>query len=114
MPAYKRGDVLLVYFPFSDDPNQSKLRPAVLLEDSIDDHIVVKCTKTDVSKYGPCIKVNKGSSEYEDMGLWEPTYISITETAELKKHDIHSYLGECPESLIDKIDELCEKHKKGN
>ncbi|WP_131535508.1 type II toxin-antitoxin system PemK/MazF family toxin [Pedobacter nototheniae] len=114
MPAYKRGDVLLVYFPYQDDPDQSKKRPAVLLEDAIDDHIVVKCTKTDKSQYGPCIFIEKDSEEYNEMGLWEPTYISIAETAELTKWDIYSYLGECPESLMDKIEKLLDQHKKGN
>ncbi|MBE5322116.1 type II toxin-antitoxin system PemK/MazF family toxin [Pedobacter sp. MR2016-19] len=114
MPAYKRGDVLLVYFPFQDNPNESKKRPAVLLEDAIDDHLVVKCTKTDKSKYGPCIFIDKGTKNYNEMGLWEPTYISIGETVELTKYEIHSYLGECPEELIDKINELYQEYKKDN
>ncbi len=108
MPAYKRGDVLLVYFPYDDEPT-AKLRPAVLLEDAVDDVFVVKCTKTDRSKKGSCIKIEKDSSEYKMMGLWEPTYISVTESVMLTKYDIHSFLGECPEDLIDKIDEMREE-----
>jgi hypothetical protein len=106
MPAYKRGDVLLVYYPFSDDPYKTKLRPAILLEDAVDDHFVMKCTKTDKSKYGECIYIAPNSKEYEQMGLWEPTFISSSETVVLEKCFIDSWLGTCPEYLIDKISDI--------
>lgn len=109
MPAYKRGDVLLVYYPFSDDPSTTKLRPAILLEDAVDDHFVMKCTKTDTSKYGKCIFIAENSKEYNQMGLWEPTYISTSETVTLEKCFIDSWLGHCPEELIDNISDIIEE-----
>lgn len=110
MAKYKRGDVVWVKFPYEENPARTKERPAILVEDEVDGKsLVVKCTKTDKSKYGPCIFIQPGTKEYKLMGLSFPTYISINEEIELSKYFILRLIGFCPETIMDKIDEL-----KGN
>lgn len=106
MAKYFRGDVVWVYYPFQDDPAESKRRPAVLIEDPSDDFFVVKCTKTDKSKYGPCILIKKGTEEFMQMGLSQTTYICVTEEITLNKVFIDGYIGSCPDNIMDEIDAL--------
>lgn len=106
MAKYLVGDVVLVYFPYQDDPKTTKLRPCVIIEDLQDEGVVVKCTKTDKSSRTPCILISKGTPEHKEMHLTDDTYISVKEELQLKKSYIHSYKGNCPESIMEKIFEL--------
>ncbi len=40
MTKLNRGQIILIKFPFVDD-NLSKIRPALILEDTIDDDIII-------------------------------------------------------------------------
>jgi hypothetical protein len=107
MPTYKKGDVLLVHFPFSEDPNVTKPRPAVLLDDVYDeDHIVIKCTKTDWTDRKRCICIDQNTQEYKMMGLKEKTYIVVNDEVCLTKYDVIRFLGICPQHIMDQIEEL--------
>lgn len=113
MPTYKKGDVVLVYFPYQEDPNQTKCRPAVVVEDCINgNHIVVKCTRTDVSKWDkPCIVIEPGTEAYRSMRLKDRTYISVSEEITLSIHYIKRLNGRCPEDIMSQIAELRDKNR---
>ena len=107
MDDYELGDVVNVYFPFEENPAETKYRPAVIIEDLDDECVLVKCTKTEVSLHGKqCILISKGSTEGRTMGLTEKTYISVNEELIIKKYHIHSYRGSCPDHIMALIEEL--------
>lgn len=106
MSAYKRGDVVLVYYPWEENGQQCiKQRPGVVLEECADKKsLIIKCTSTNRSDKLQGIWVLASSKEGIEMGLLTDTFINLTEQMELSIHHIAKLIGHCP--YIDKIDEM--------
>lgn len=106
MSRYKKGDVVLVYFPYQDENGdmQVKKRPAVVLENLDDDNILIQCTSKNRSDKLPGIWVLKDSKEGRKMGILSDSFINVTNQISLKTIHIVRLIGYCP--FMEKIDEL--------
>jgi len=105
MSPYKRGDVVMLHFPFKEDPTKTKFRPAVVLEDE-DDPIfaLIQCTSTNRSDKLKGLWVIKDSPEGRIMGILKDTFINVSNVVRLNRYAIYRKIGVCP--LMDEIDEL--------
>lgn len=104
MSSYKRGDVVMVHFPFAENPRISKPRPAIILEDEDDPKfILIQCTSTNRSDKLLGIWVISSSKEGKIMGLPLDTFINLDHIIELPKWSIIRKIGDCP--FMELIDE---------
>ena len=106
MSRYKRGDVVLVKYPWEEDGRIFfKKRPGVVLEELADrESLIIKCTHVNRSDKLLGIWVLANSKEGLEMGILENTFINLTEMLELKNSEIDRVIGYCP--FIDRIDEM--------
>ncbi len=95
--SYKRGDIVLVPFPFTDNSNTKK-RPAVILStdrffNARGDYVVVALTSQPPdNEYEFCLK------DWQEEGLLKPTTVKTGK-----------YLTVHPKQIIKKIGKLTER-----
>jgi hypothetical protein len=81
MPVYHKGDVVIVRFPFSENPSQDKIRPGIILADCslspAEKYPVCKITSVKPnSAYHPHYReVSINSVEGREMGLRQDSFI---------------------------------------
>lgn len=96
---YRRGDVVLVYFPNSD-LRTVRRRPALIVQDeSVPvDHPqrVVACITSRTHRHGPTkLYVSKSSTVGNEMGLLADSVIVIDNLATLPDSAIDRVIGTC-------------------
>ncbi|MBW7996502.1 MAG: type II toxin-antitoxin system PemK/MazF family toxin [Candidatus Glassbacteria bacterium] len=100
MTAYRRGDVVLVNFPYSD-LSQVVLRPALIVQDEtvstgFNQWVVVQIT-TNLYRTGPSrVRVNKKSPAGRKMELSRDSVIMTDKIVTLDDREIHKAKGNCP------------------
>ncbi len=100
MTSYKRGDVVLVFFPHSDLETYSK-RPALVVQDEqvhtgISQKIVAMIT-TNLARQGPTrIIVSKNSLDGRRMGIIRDSVIVADNLATILETQIDKTIGYCP------------------
>jgi len=106
MSRFRRGDVVLVYYPWEENGvRQIKKRPGIVLEECADrKSLIIKCTHVNRSDKLLGIWVLCNSPEGKQMGFLTDTFINLTESLELSEQFIEKIIGTCP--LMDKIDEI--------
>ncbi|GEM_PF-3465229 len=95
--GYNLGDVVLVQFPFSDNPQKSKLRPAVIIEiNDIPLFLLVQITGT--NKTGKCEGrwVISTADDGQMMGLLKDSFLNYSNFVELPIEFIYRKIGVCP------------------
>jgi mRNA interferase MazF len=97
---FRRGDVVLVYFPNSD-LRTVRRRPALIVQDEnvLVDHPqrVVACITSRTHRLGPTrLYVNKSTPEASEMGLLSDSVIVIDNLATLPDTAIDRAIGRCP------------------
>ncbi|WP_410478219.1 type II toxin-antitoxin system PemK/MazF family toxin [Pedobacter aquatilis] len=106
MSKYRRGDVVKCYYPYEEDPAQTSIRSAVVIEDEVDNEcLVVKCTGTQRS-HEKEIEIKPNTKAYKTMRLTKTTYLRVAHEISLKKIFIIRLVGFCPQEIMDQIDEL--------
>jgi len=98
---FKKGEIVLVKFPFTD-LSGSKLRPALILYDSGSDVIVAFISSVIREKGENEVKVLKS----EINGLKVDSIIRVDKIATLSKGLIAGKIGELESEYINKVDEL--------
>lgn len=97
----------MVFFPFAEDPDTVKGRPAIVLEDEDDPKfILIQCTSTNRSDKLNGIWVISSSKEGRIMGIPKDTFINLAHIISLPKWSIIRKIGTCP--FMDLIDEKLE------
>ena len=100
MMTYKRGDVVLVLFPYSDQRTYKK-RPALIIQDEAVDtqlpqRIVVAIT-SNLERTGPTrIKITKDCTDGKAMGLLDDSVIMTDNIQTIEPFMIEKTIGKCP------------------
>ena len=98
----QRGDVVLVPFPFADQPDRLKLRPALLvqrdgLELDVETLVVVAITsRRHRAGVATRLAVAADSAEGRAMGLVVDSVIMTDRLATIDRADIVRVIGSCP------------------
>lgn len=109
MPKYLQGDVVLCHFPFKDFEGE-KMRPALIYDVIGEDHYTLMFTTKDRSDKFTGIWIDKNSLENKSLRLKENSFLNIShDFVRLRKEDIIKKIGNCPESLLLRIEKLCRE-----
>jgi hypothetical protein len=101
MPRYHTGDVVIVRFPYTDDPKQDKVRPAVVISEPQspdgEQYLVCKITrpKPDPLYYPGFHAVKMASIEGKEMGLLQDSFVVYDTVALLEPFLILKKIGIC-------------------
>ena len=91
--TYEFGDLLFLYFPFTDG-NQSKLRPAILLIDTNDDDVLVARVTTQMHQSPYDILLH----DWHRAGLKTSSVVRLHKLVTVHKNRIKYNLGQLSES----------------
>lgn len=92
------GDIVLLKFPFTDTKT-IKRRPALIINDSNDDDIIVCRLTSKIYKTPFDVYIDN----WEKSGLRLPTVIRVHKIATLEKDMVESVMGKIDNSLKEKI-----------
>lgn len=97
-------------------PNQENLRevtarPAIIIEDLQDEVSVCCLTKQlhQVANYKYAFVVKKDSEEGRQMGLTFDSLVVLDRIITLKKLRLTGVIGTCPQSIVEKIEEIMQQ-----
>jgi len=99
MTAYKRGDVILVKFPYSDLVRYKK-RPALVVQDEtvetgLSQRVVVQIT-SNLNRTGDTrVQVRKDSPDGQAMGILSDSVIVADHLATVLPREIDKVIGRC-------------------
>jgi hypothetical protein len=110
MSDFSPGDIMVVNFPYREDPTRFSKRPAMIISKKDDNHYMMsQITRT--NRVGE-IKgewIDQNSDELEEMGLDEPSFINLENILPVPKSlIIYGPIGKYPdvEKLL-KLYNLC-------
>lgn len=112
--AFEIWDVVTVpAFPNQEDSKLSTTRPCIIIEDLQDQVVICPITKqlSQKDRYEYSFVVEKNSLEGKAMGLSFDSLIVVDREAVLEKLRLHKKIGECPDSIIEKIEDLLKEKK---
>jgi len=93
--GYEEGDVVLVHYPFREDPTKTKLRPAVVA-DASETPLLVLVTGTDRRAKAPGRWIPCRSAAGVMMGLRKDSFLNYGNHVRLDCRFIERKIGECP------------------
>ncbi len=111
---YRKGDVVLVSFPFTTDDGltQTKRRPAVIISNDynntrLDDVLLVPLTSniSRSAKEPTQVVVNMNSPEGQQGGLRLDSVIDCTVIATIPKTLLVNKIGSFPQEIMERIDQ---------
>jgi mRNA interferase MazF len=111
---YRKGDVVLVSFPFTTDDGQTqtKRRPAVIISNDVnnirlDDVLLVPLTSntTRARKEPTQVEVSMNSTEGQQGGLRLDSVIDCTVIATIPKTLLVNKIGAFPQETMERIDQ---------
>ena len=112
------GAVFLMEFPYSDNPKQWDLRPAVVVSNEefnalwLEKKVIAAyiTTKQPVPLNQYHISIQKSTEEYVSSGLKQNSYIRLDKLITVDVSAVKGYLGLLPEKFMNKfrIGELCK------
>jgi len=100
-----KGDIVLVYFPFTDLTGR-KLRPALVLYESWND-LIVSFISSRIERYNPKVSVLVKETDpgFKQTGLKTSSVIRLDKIATLHKSLVAGRIGTLPEYFKEKINE---------
>ena len=113
--GYEVWDVANVpAYPNQENFREVTARPAIIIEDLQDEVSVCCLTKQlhQAANYKYTFVVKEDSPEGKQMGLGFDSLIVLDRIFQLKKFRLAGVIGRCPQSVIDKIEEILEQMKK--
>lgn len=113
--GYEVWDVAHVpAYPNQEDQKEFTARPVIIIEDLQDEVAICPVTKQlhQAGNYTYAFVVTKDSPEGRQMGLTFDSLIVLDRIVQLKKIRLVGIIGSCPESVIEKIEELIRKMKE--
>jgi hypothetical protein len=101
-------------YPNQEDTKEVTARPAIIIEDLQDEVSVCCLTKQlhQAANYKYAFVVRKDSAEGQQMGLTFDSLIVLDRILTLKKLRLVGNIGSCPQSIIDKIEEIMQQMRK--
>ncbi|GBC85093.1 Endoribonuclease EndoA [bacterium HR11] len=103
----RRGDIVLVDFPYVDEPGRSKVRPAVVVQNDVGNRfspytIVIAVTSQAAGKAYP-IRVALPADE--TTGLRQPSFADAGLVATIAKDRIQKVIGRVAGEVLRQIDQ---------
>jgi mRNA-degrading endonuclease toxin of MazEF toxin-antitoxin module len=112
-PVYRKGDVVLVAFPYTTDDGQTitKRRPAVIISNDynngrLDDVLLVPLTSntTRATREPTQVVIEMNSPEGKAGGLRLDSVIDCTVIATIPKTLLVNKIGEFPQDVMERVD----------
>lgn len=112
-PVYRKGDVVLVAFPYTTDDGQTqtKRRPAVIISNDannarLDDVLLVPLTSnvTRATREPTQVVVEMNSAEGRQAGIRLDSVIDCTVIATIPKTLLVSKIGAFPQEVMERVD----------
>jgi len=102
----RRGDIVLVDFPYADEPGRSKVRPAVVVQNDVGNRfspytIVIAVTSQAAGKSYP---VRVALPADETTGLRQPSFADAGLVATIAKDRIRKVIGRAAGEVLRQID----------
>ena len=100
-------------FPNQEQSSETTGRPAIILEDLENSVIIIPVTKqiNQASRYQFILIIEKDTPEAKAMGLTYTSMLIIDRAFTLNKIRLTNVIGKCPDSVINKIEEMITKAK---
>ena len=103
---YKRGDVLLALYPYTD-LIRFKKRPVIVVQDEavtteFDQQVVAQITSKDLQAGPTRVEVDKNTDDWRQMGLVSDSLIVTDKLATVDAVAVAKAIGTCP--CMDKVD----------
>jgi mRNA interferase MazF len=112
MTTFKKGDVVLVAFPFTD-LTTAKMRPALVISlDSFQQSgldVVLSGITSQIPKKIPATDILLSPEDQRQAGLPKPSIVRLGKIVTLDKRLIRKKLGHLPETTLSKL--TSELHK---
>jgi len=101
-------------YPNQEDSREVTGRPAIIIEDLQDEVSVCCLTKQlhQAANYKYTFVVKEASSEGKQMGLTFDSLVVLDRILTIKKIRLAGIIGTCPQSIIDKIEEILQQMRK--
>jgi mRNA-degrading endonuclease toxin of MazEF toxin-antitoxin module len=112
-PLYRKGDVVLVAFPYTTDDGQTltKRRPAIIISNDynnarLDDVLLVPLTSntTRATREPTQVVIEMNSPEGKSGGLRLDSVIDCTVIATIPKTLLVNKIGELPNEVMERVD----------
>ena len=113
--GYEVWDVVHVpAYPNQENQKEFTARPVIIIEDLQDEVAICPVTKQlhQAANYSYAFIIMKNSPEGRQMGLTFDSLIVLDRIAQFKKIRLLDCIGSCPDSVIEKIEELLRKMKE--
>jgi hypothetical protein len=113
--GYEVWDVTNVpAYPNQENFREVTARPAIIIEDLQDEVSVCCLTKQlhQATKYKYAFVVKEDSEEGKQMGLTFDSLIILDRIFQFKKFRLAGVIGTCPQSIVDKIEEIMQLMRK--
>lgn len=113
--AYEVWDVTHIpAYPNQENFREVTARPAIIIEDLHDEVAVCCLTKQlhQAAQYKYSFKVYKDTPEGLQMGLTFDSLIVLDRILTLKKLRLVGIIGSCPQSIINKIENILQQMKE--
>ncbi len=110
-PAFHRGDVVLVSFPFVTDPTRSKVRPAVIIQNDIGNRfspnliVAAISSRLPAREYPTNLVVRRDSPEAEGTGLDRDSVVQAEIVLTVPKSSVVRSLGRFGDAAMRAVDE---------
>ena len=106
----RRGDVVLVLYPFASGRGASR-RPALVVQNNrdnerLDNTIIAQITTTIRHVHDPTqLLIPYGTPEGQQAGILHDSVISCNNLATVHEERIHRVIGHLPDAMMSRIDE---------
>jgi hypothetical protein len=112
MARFQRGDVATVWQVWKEKDGSigQKQRPAIIYDVIAEDHYCILIFGKDRTDVVPGFKIEQQSNEGKEMRLKKDSFVNVSKIVELRKGDVLKLIGYCPESVLDKIDEIIDEN----
>ncbi len=99
MATFSPGDIVIVNYPFREDPTQFSKRPAMIISKKDDGHYFMsQITRTNRSGVLKGEWIDEGSKEFISMGLKKASFINLENILPVHKSLIcHGPVGKYPD-----------------
>ena len=113
--GYEVWDVTNVpAYPNQENFREVTARPAIIIED-LQDEVYVCCITSQLhqaTRYKYTFTIKEKSPEGEQMGLGFDSLVVLDRIFQLKKIRLTDVIGTCPQSVIDKIEDILQLMRK--
>lgn len=110
MARYEKGDVVRVWHVWRepDGTVDMKPRPGIVYDVIAEDHYCILVYGKDRTGRVPGFTVDYKSKDGKGMGLTKDSFVNLSKFVPLRKADIIKQIGNCSESLMEKIEKAID------